>query len=48
MERGKFKVVFSNAARSDIEKLEIDDSIRVAKDIKQFLETDPLPIGKTR
>ena len=31
-----------------MEGLEIDDALQLAKDIKSYLETSPLPFGKTR
>lgn len=48
MEPKKFKVIFSPSAERDIEKLEADDAIQLVRDIKTYLETSPLPIGKTR
>lgn len=48
MEQKRFKVIFSPSAERDIEKLEADDAIQLVRDIKIYLETSPLPIGKTR
>lgn len=48
MEEKRFEVVFSPAARREIERLEIDEALQVAKDIKKYLETSPFPFGKTR
>ncbi len=31
-----------------MEGLQIDDALQLAKDIKSYLETSPLPFGKTR
>jgi mRNA-degrading endonuclease RelE of RelBE toxin-antitoxin system len=44
----KFKVVFSPSAEKQIEGLETDDAIQLAKDIEAYLETSPLPLGKPR
>jgi mRNA-degrading endonuclease RelE of RelBE toxin-antitoxin system len=48
VEEKRFEVVFSPAARREIERLEIDEALQVAKDIKKYLETSPFPFGKTR
>lgn len=48
MEEKKYKVLFSSIAQRDIERLEADDALKLAKDIKTYLETSPLPFGKTR
>lgn len=44
----KFKVIFSPQALREIERLETDTALQLAKDIKSYLETSPLPIGKHR
>ncbi len=44
----KFKVIFSPQALREIEGLETDTALQLAKDIKAYLETSPLPIGKRR
>ncbi|OGP52605.1 MAG: hypothetical protein A2Y65_08130 [Deltaproteobacteria bacterium RBG_13_52_11] len=48
MEEGRFNVIFSVSAQREIEKLEIEDALQLTKDIKNYLETAPLPFGKTR
>ena len=48
MEEKRFEVVFSPAAQHEIERLEVDKALQVAKDIKKYLETSPFPFGKTR
>ncbi len=48
MEEKKYKVIFSPSAQRDIERFEADDALQLVKDIKTYLETSPLPIGKTR
>ncbi len=48
MEPKKFKVIFSPSAQREIEALEADAAIQLAKDIKTYLETSPLPFGKSR
>lgn len=44
----KFKVIFSPQALHEIDRLETDMALQLAKDIKSYLETSPLPIGKRR
>ena len=44
----KFKVIFSPSAQKEIESLETDAALQLAKDIKSYLESSPLPFGKTR
>ena len=48
MEEKKFRVLFAPSAQRDIETLETDAAIQVARDIKAYLETTPLPFGKSR
>ncbi len=48
MGRKKFRVIFSPASQRELEKLEADDAIQLVNDIKKYLESFPLPIGKTR
>ena len=44
----RFKVIFSPPALRDIERLETDTALKLAKDIKSYLEQSPFPIGKRR
>jgi len=44
----RFKVIFSPPVFREIERLETDITLQLAKDIKSYLETSPLPIGKRR
>jgi len=44
----RFKVIFSPPAQREIERVEIDSALQIAKDIKTCLEISPLPFGKTR
>ncbi len=44
----RFKVIFGPPAQQEIERLEIDSALQIAKDIKTYLEISPLPFGKTR
>jgi len=44
----RFKVVFSPAAVRDIDGLEVETAVQIVKDIKTYLETLPIPIGKSR
>ena len=44
----RFNVIFSVSAQREIEKLEIEDALQLARDIKNYLEPSPLPFGKTR
>jgi len=48
VEEKKFRVIFSPSAEREIERFEIDDALQLAKDIKSYLETSPLPFGKSR
>jgi mRNA-degrading endonuclease RelE of RelBE toxin-antitoxin system len=48
VEEKKFRVIFSPSAEREIERFEIDDALQIAKDIKSYLETSPLPFGKSR
>lgn len=48
MEAKKFEVIFTPSAQREIEALETDDALQLAKDIKNYLETSPLPFGKGR
>ncbi|MBI5641373.1 MAG: type II toxin-antitoxin system RelE/ParE family toxin [Nitrospirae bacterium] len=44
----KFKVIFSPPVLRAIQQLAADTALQLAKDIKSYLETSPLPIGKRR
>lgn len=44
----KFKVTFAPSALRDIRRLETDTALQLAREINTYLETMPLPIGKTR
>jgi mRNA-degrading endonuclease RelE of RelBE toxin-antitoxin system len=44
----KYKVVYSPAAQTDLERLDPDDAIQVITDAKTHLSDSPLPIGKSR
>ena len=48
MEEKKYKVIYAPAAQRDIEALETDAAIQLARDIKTYLETAPPPFGKSR
>ncbi len=48
MEEKKFKVVLSPSAQRGIERHEAEDALQLVKDVKKYLETSPLPFGKTR
>ena len=48
MEQKKVKVLFSPSAQRDIERFEIDEALQLIKDIKTYLETSPIPFGKSR
>ena len=48
MPPAKFKVVYSSAAQTDLERLDPDDAIQVVTDAKTHLSDSPLPIGKSR
>ena len=48
MEEKKFKVRFSPSAQREIEGYEAEDALQLVKDVKRYLESSPLPFGKTR
>jgi mRNA-degrading endonuclease RelE of RelBE toxin-antitoxin system len=48
MEPRKYRVLFSPSARQEIETIEDKDALRLAKDIKNYLESSPFPVGKPR
>jgi len=48
VDQKRFKVIFSPSAQQEIEALEVDDALQLAKDVKTYLETSPLPFGKIR
>jgi mRNA-degrading endonuclease RelE of RelBE toxin-antitoxin system len=48
VEENKFSIVFSHSAQREIEELEIQDALQLARDIKTHLERSPFPFGKTR
>jgi len=48
VEPKKHKIIFSPAAERDIARLDITAAIQLVKDIKDYLETNPLPFGKSR
>lgn len=48
MQSKKFKIILSPHAQKEIENIQTDDAIQLLKDIKSYLESSPLPFGKTR
>jgi mRNA-degrading endonuclease RelE of RelBE toxin-antitoxin system len=48
VEPKKHKIIFGLSAERDIERLDIAASLQLVKDIKNYLETNPLPFGKSR
>ena len=46
--KNKFWVILSPPAQRELESFETDDALRIAKDIKTYLEISPLPFGKSR
>jgi mRNA-degrading endonuclease RelE of RelBE toxin-antitoxin system len=44
----KYKIIFSPSSERDIERFEADVALQLVKDIKTYLETSPLPFGKSR
>lgn len=48
MEAKRFEVSISPPAQREIEGLEINVALQLARDIKSYLETSPLPFGKKR
>ena len=48
MRERAFSVIFSPAAVRDVEALEASTAVQLIRDIKTYLETPPIPIGKSR
>lgn len=48
MREKRLKIVFGPAAARDMDSLEAEEAIPLVKDIQAYLETRPIPIGKTR
>lgn len=48
MDPKKHKIIFSQSAERDIERFEIAAARQLVKDIQNYLETNPLPFGKSR
>ena len=44
----RLRVVFAPAAVRDVEALERDEAVPLVRDIRAYLETRPVPIGKPR
>lgn len=47
MDPKRYKIIFSPSAECDIERLEIDASLQLVKDIKSYPEPNPRPFGKS-
>ena len=47
MDPKRHKIIFSPSAECDIERLEIDASLQLVKDIKSYPEPNPRPFGKS-
>jgi mRNA-degrading endonuclease RelE of RelBE toxin-antitoxin system len=48
MREKRLRVVFSPAAVREVEDLDTGEAITVVKDIQVYLETRPVPFGKSR
>lgn len=48
MREKRLRVVFSPAAVRDVEGLDVAAAITLVKEIQAYLETRPIPIGKSR
>ena len=48
MDQKKHKIIFSPSAERDFERFEIAAALQLVKDIKAYLEANPLPFGKSR
>ena len=48
MDPKKYKIIFSPSSERDIERFEVDVALQLIKDVKTYLETSPLPFGKSR
>ena len=48
MVQKRFEVIFSPFAQRKLERLEVNVALQLSKSMKTYLETSPLPFGKTR
>jgi len=48
VESKKFNIIFSPAAQRDIERLDLEEALQIARDTKNYLKSSPSPLGKTR
>lgn len=48
MREKRLKVVFSPAAARDVEGLEAEEAAILVRDVRSYLETRPIPVGKPR
>jgi mRNA-degrading endonuclease RelE of RelBE toxin-antitoxin system len=48
VEPKKFNIIFSPAAQRDIERLDLEEALQIARDTKNYLKSSPSPLGKTR
>ena len=48
MDPKNHKIIFSPSAERDIARFSIAAALQLVKDIKDYLETNPLPFGKSR
>lgn len=48
MEPRKHKIIFSPSSERDIARFDIASALQLVKDIIAYLETNPLPFGKSR
>lgn len=48
MEQKRYNIIFIPSVQHDIERFETDDALQLVNDIKTYLETSPLPFGKSR
>lgn len=48
MAQKRFEVIFSPSAQRELERLKVDIALQLIKSMKTYLETSPLPFGKTR
>lgn len=48
MREKRLKVVFSPAAARDVEDLEAEIAAVLVRDLRSYLETRPIPVGKPR
>jgi len=48
MQAKRFKILLNAAAKRDLKTLESEQALQIARDIRTYLEVNPIPLGKPR